>query len=133
MSIFVDTSAFYAVLDRDDAFHVDAVAIWRNSLETDEILVTSNYILLETVALLQRRLGISAARVFNNDILPVLRVEWIDAASHSAAIEAMFSASRKALSLVDCTSFSIMRRLQIQMAFTFDKHFKEQGFILLSP
>jgi predicted nucleic acid-binding protein len=131
MSTFIDTSGFYAVLDRDDAFHADGDKIWRQLLATDEKLVTSNYILLETISLLQIRLGVTAARVFNNDVVPVLQVEWIDATMHTSAISAMLAASRRALSLVDCTSFEIMRRLSIQKAFTFDKHFKEQGFSLI--
>jgi predicted nucleic acid-binding protein len=41
----------------------------------------------------------------------------------------MLAAGRKKLSLVDCVSFETMRLLGVTIAFTLDKHFKEQGFI----
>ena len=131
MSIFIDTSGFIAVLDMDDASHTGAAKTWMDILTSAEILVTTNYVLVETCALVQNRLGMTAIKVFQEDIVPVLRIEWIDKAVHHAAMRIMLAAVSKKLSLVDCVSVGTMRLLGITTAFTLDKHFEEQGFICL--
>lgn len=128
MNVFIDTSAFLAVLDADDAHHAEAKAIWGNILSQDAVLVCHNYILVETSALVQRRLGIEALRLFERDIVPLLRVEWIKSEIHDAAASALLLAARRALSLVDCVSFEIMKRTGVRLAFAFDTHFREYGF-----
>jgi predicted nucleic acid-binding protein len=133
MSIFIDTSGFIAVLDAGDSNYIEAAEAWRNILTSAETLVTTNYILVETCALVQNRLGMEAVRVFQEDIVPVLRIEWIDNTVHHAAMGIMLAAARKKLSLVDCVSFETMRLLGVTTAFTLDGHFKEQGFICLPP
>jgi predicted nucleic acid-binding protein len=131
MSIFIDTSGFIAVLDKDDASHTGAAKTWMDILLSEETLLTTNYVIVETCALVQNRLGMTALKVFQEDIVPVLRIQWIDKAVHHAAMGVMLAAVRKKLSLVDCVSFETMRLLEVTIAFTFDKHFKEQGFICL--
>lgn len=126
--IFIDTSAFYALLDADDAGHGRVKDAWARLLQSDSFLTTSNYILLETFALIQNRLGNEAVRVFQEDIVPLLDIRWADAQVHAAATSALLAAGRKQLSLVDCSSFEIMRRAGVRKAFTLDKHFREYGF-----
>ena len=126
--IFVDTSAMYAVLDADDAGHNSARVAWNEILASDILLVTSNYILVETCALLQNRIGIEAVRVFQEDIAPLFDIRWIDAPLHHAAASALLVAGRERLSLVDCASFEVMRRSGVRTAFSLDRHFVEQGF-----
>ena len=131
--IFVDTSALYAVLDRDDQAHESARDAWIGWLsdERDISLLTSNYVLVESFALLQSRLGIEAVRAFHDDLLPVLQLQWTTPEDHEIATQALLLAGRRQLSLVDCTSFQLMRRLGVSQAFAFDRHFEEQGFELL--
>jgi len=131
MRTFVDTSAFFALLDRNDANHKKSSVAWRQILSPEHILITSNYVLVETFALLQSRLGISAVRGFQEDILPLINIEFINAGTHRAGISALLSASRRNLSFVDCVSFEVMRSQGIRNAFTFDPHFKEQGFAVV--
>jgi predicted nucleic acid-binding protein len=57
MTVFIDTSAFFAVLDRDDANHLKAREQWRGILAHDQVMVTTNYVLVETFALLGTGLG----------------------------------------------------------------------------
>jgi predicted nucleic acid-binding protein len=129
MSVFVDTSAFFAVLDADDENHNTARQMWEGLLTQEEVvLVCSNYVLVETLALVQHRLGIPAVRTFQEDIMPVLNIEWVDETIHQVGIASVLAAARRGLSLVDCVSFEIMRRLGIKTAFVFDHHFDEQGF-----
>jgi predicted nucleic acid-binding protein len=128
MRIFVDTSAFYALLDRDDDNHAKARDAWTELLDSGAVAVTSKYVLVETVALLQRRLGLEAVRAFEDAIVPTLHVEYVTGELHRLGMAALLVASRRRLSLVDCISFEIMRRNGISSSFTFDSHFKEQGF-----
>lgn len=128
MNAYVDTSAFWAILDRDDQHHAEAQKRWVNLLENAATLVCTNYILLETTALLQNRLGIEAVRDFTQDVVPLLTVEWVTPDIHESAIAAVLGAARRRLSLTDCVSFEVMRRLGIHNAFAFDRHFREQGF-----
>jgi predicted nucleic acid-binding protein len=131
MIVFVDTSAFYALLDRDDANHSSAAEKWEAFLSSDTTLLSTNYILVECAALVQSRFGVAAARAFTEDVVPLLRVEWIDGETHGAAVGAWLAASRRTLSLVDCASFEVMRRRGIRKAFSFDDHFRQQGFACL--
>jgi predicted nucleic acid-binding protein len=131
MTVFVDTSALYAVLDRGDDRHAGAAATWRQLLEGASDLLTTNYVLLEVSVLLQNRLGLPALRTFHEDIAPLLSVDWIGEQQHQAALAAVLAAGRKKLSIVDCISFESMRAHGIRDVFCFDRHFREQGFQLI--
>ncbi|MHB1040956.1 MAG: type II toxin-antitoxin system VapC family toxin [Desulfobacteria bacterium] len=126
--IFIDTSAFYALLDGDDAEHSRALRLWEKEPPVEGGLVTTNYVVLESMALLQTRLGMPAVRVFREAILPLVRIEWIDEAVHAQAVSALIAADRRGLSLVDLSGFETMLRLGIRSAFTFDRHFRQYGF-----
>ncbi len=131
MNIFIDTAAFLAILNANDRFHAAARQSWEEILHADFVLFSSNYVILETTALLQHRFGIEAVRLFESNILPVLEVHWLDEVIHKQAMSGLLAANRRDLSLVDCTSFEIMRQFGIGKAFTFDPHFREQGFGLI--
>ena len=90
--------------------------------------MTSNYVLVETFALLQNRLGIAAVRAFQEDIVPILNIEFVSPEVHRSGASALLAAAKRNLSLVDCINFEIMRGLGIRAAFAFDAHFKETGF-----
>ena len=129
--IFIDTSAFYAVLDQDDDNHRKAAATWADIIGRNCGLATSNYILLETVALLQSRIGIEAVRVFQSDVVPILRVEFVTPELHAIGVAALLTASKRRLSLVDCISFEIVRSIGLEAVFAFDSHFRAYGFKML--
>ena len=128
MIVFVDTSAFYAGLDQDDINHTGAKNAWTELLAGDARLLTNNYVLLETSALVQKRLGPAALRLLCQDFVPLVAVDWISQQRHQAGVEALLAAARRKLSLVDCISFQTMRQYGAQTVFCFDPHFREQGF-----
>ena len=128
MRVFIDTSAFIAVLNANDQNHSPAKAAWYDLLQQETDLICNNYVLVEVIALLQNRFGIEAVRLFNDGILPVVDIIWVDKLIHSRAVSAILAANRRRLSLVDCTSFETMRDLGVSRAFAFDSHFTEQGF-----
>ena len=127
--IFIDTSAFYALMDSSDQYHHQAGKFWHALLDKGILLKTSNYITVETVALLQNRLGFEAADLWYRDVLGVVDVLWIEESAHQMAYELWLSLGRRKLSLVDCVSFITMRSHKIETIFGFDRHFEEQGFI----
>ncbi len=128
MTIFVDTSALYAVIFEDDPHHKAAKSIWFDLLTQEEELVCTNYVLVETISLMQNRLGMEPVRDFQRNAVPFLRVDWVGENEHEGAMRAFLAMGRRHLSLVDCASFSAMNRLGIQTVFAFDPHFAEQGF-----
>ena len=128
MTVFVDTSAFIAILNADDRFHPSASQTWERLVRSEERLACNNYILVETLALLQSRFGLDAVQVFQDNIGPVIDVHWIDPETHQRATSALLAAVWRDLSLVDCASFETIRRLGIRQIFTFDPHFLEYGF-----
>lgn len=130
--IFVDTSAFYALAAADDRKNDEARRIYRNLADADESAATTNYVVLETLALVQRRLGQRAAHTFIADILPFTQLHHIDRATHEEAVELFLGQARRHLSLVDCSSILCMRSLGITRAFAFDRDFEEFGMELLS-
>jgi predicted nucleic acid-binding protein len=132
MAIFVDTSAFYALLDADDENHTRSAEAWPKIMASDEHAVTTNYVLVEAFALVQSRLGLEAVREFQDDVVPVLHVEFVTPEIHRLGIAALLAASRRGLSLVDCVSFEVMRDLGIKSVFAFDGHFEQYGFMPIS-
>ena len=131
MNCFVDTSAFLAVLGKDDENYARARTAWSELLEQRVTLVTSSYVLTETVAVVQHRMGLDAVRVFHHDIYPILTTEWVRGEWHEKGMGSVLAARRRNLSLVDCVSFEIMRQRGIRKVFAFDKHFEEQGFDMI--
>jgi predicted nucleic acid-binding protein len=130
--VYLDTSALYALFDADDAAHEAAALVWQGLMTGDVPLHSCNYVLLELGALLQHRLGLEAAGALETHVVPWVNVLWVDAALHAQAVAGVLAARQRDLSLVDCASFVIMRRLGLRRAFTLDHHFAEQGFEVLS-
>lgn len=127
-TIFLDTSGFIAILNSHENTHAAACKLWEE-WNTDAIpLCTSNYIVIETTAVIQHRLGMQAVNVFHSYVLAPVHVAWISEALHEAAVRDLIMFNRRQLSLVDCTSFTLMRALGLRSVFTFDPHFAGQGF-----
>ena len=129
--ILVDTAAFYALVDDRDPNHARAVATLDRLQAADEPLLTHEYVVVEATALIQRRLGLGALRRFVDDLLPLVEVAWVDETLHVEAREALLAAGRRNVSLVDWTSFLVMRRHGVRRAFTFDPDFGVEGFEVL--
>jgi predicted nucleic acid-binding protein len=126
--VFTDTSAIFALIVRDDYMHVRAKRNFDYFVKKDVHLLTSSYVILETIALLQRRVSMQAVSDFHLKIQPLLEIVWVDDEWHSRAMQSLLAQGDKNLSLVDCLSFEIMESKGITIAYTFDKHFLEKGF-----
>jgi len=125
----VDTSAVYALIDRDDANHRKAVSILRSLPRRGLTPVLSNFIVAESHALLLSRLGSQVARDWLlKQIWPIEPVTSVD---ERKAKEIIQRYEDKTFSYSDATSFALMERLGLREAFAFDVHFRQYGLKLL--
>jgi predicted nucleic acid-binding protein len=130
VTLFVDTSALYALMDRDDLNHDHARRFWAELDPNEPLLLTHNYVLVETSALVQRRLGIEALQALVDELMLPISTLFVERAVHDAAVSAVLTARMRQLSLVDAVSFEVMRRAGVRTAFAFDEHFTRSGFEL---
>lgn len=128
--VFADTSGFLALMDKDDSHHAAAVGDWKTMAQNRCVLWTSDYVRLESCSLVQRRLGAGALREFHDHILPVATIIPVEEDGFERAFAQWRIAQLRHLSMVDLTSFDCMHRGKIPRAFTFDRHFQEQGFAI---
>lgn len=127
--IFIDTSAIYALAATSDPNHVKAQRLFEITLRSGDPLLSHNYVLIESFALLQRRLGLRTANAFARES-ERFTIEWIDAETHASAI-ARWVTGKPNVSFVDHVSFGVMERLRIRQAFAFDDDFRAAGFVLI--
>jgi len=132
LTVFVDTSAWYALASKGDNDHAVAQSIYRDLVDRDERLLTSSYVLAETMRLIQHRLGWAPLDLFVT-AARTIEVCWIDGARHFASEKLLLERRRRALNIVDAASFVVMRELEIRDAFAFDTDFGREGFRLLEP
>jgi uncharacterized protein len=128
MVIFVDTSALLALVNSNDEFHRQAKDQWKGLLENKDGLFSNNYVILESISLIQRCFGMEWIHALQTEVLSFMEIAWVDENQHQAALHTFLKANRRQLSLVDCSCFETMRRLGIEKAFTFAEQFREQGF-----
>ena len=131
MSVFADTSAFYALLVRTDESHQAVRAAFTSLLGDRRPLWTTSFVIVETMALLQHRIGLAAARDFDEEVLPVVQVRWVDEDLYRLGTDRLWREDRRHVSLVDSVSFEFMRLQGIGTALAVDSHFADAGFDVL--
>ena len=136
MTVFVDTSFWYAAVDSRDSFNTRA----KKLLSSLPSRLTSDYVLLETWRLLQLRLGWKVAEAFWQGLKSgVSQVENVTVADLEVAWGIGESFADQEFSLTDRTSFAVMQRLGINSVASFDSDFaiyrfgagKRQAFEIL--
>jgi predicted nucleic acid-binding protein len=132
MRLFVDTSAWLALNDKNDQYHDEAVSKITKVRQQKIQLVTSEYVFDESVTIIRYRISHRAAVAFG-DALISSNVASIEDITDEERLKAwvLFKKYRdKDLSFTDCTSFALMVKLKLQKVFSFDNHFKQVGFEL---
>jgi predicted nucleic acid-binding protein len=133
--VFTDTSALYALVNRNDSTHAAARAEVARLVQAGRRLVATDYILAETVNLANARGGpLVACRLL--DLVEQsrgLHIEWIGPDRFEAAKAFFRKHADHAYSFTDCTSFVTMRELKLSSALTPDRHFQRAGFQVLLP
>ena len=125
--VVVDSSAFFALVAEDDAFHQQAADYYRLLLEREQELWTTSYVLSETIALLQRRHGFESARRFSAMIEGRVRIHWVEGVLHEEAWRRLSARHGAGLNFVDWTVAVVAENMNAQI-FTFDSDFSNQGY-----
>ena len=132
-ALFVDTAGWVACADASDPAHTACRTARDGALEAGHTLVTTDYVVDETMTLLRLRLGLASAEAWWHQVDGSPRVRWqrIDASRFERAVQLFLQYRDKEFSFTDCTSFAVMRELKLRRALTTDKHFKQMGFDVL--
>lgn len=132
--VFVDSSAFLALLDRRDEHHTEAIQILQGLAEHGARQFTPNATVMVAHALNLSSGGIWAGQAFlrSTEASDTTDVR-VRASDEHRAREIIYRYNDKDYSLVDAVSFAIMERLHITRAFTFDRHLAQYGLTLLAP
>ena len=125
--IFLDTSAVLALADTRDPHHAEAVASLGAKMSEGHLLLTHNYVLVESAALLQSRLGPESSMTFLSDA-ERFTIHWVSPADHAEAVKLLQNRNQRGLSLVDCMNYVVMRLYAVNTALVFDADFEADGF-----
>jgi predicted nucleic acid-binding protein len=133
MKIFIDTSAWDAIEDSNDANH-ELALIFKNDLPDNCQLLTTDYVLDETYTLLLLNIGYERTVAFQKNIREllnsgILAVIHISPSLYDAAWDVFqrFNVDKK-WSFTDCISYATIKQFDIETVFAFDHHFEQMGF-----
>jgi predicted nucleic acid-binding protein len=132
--VLVDTAAYFALVVPQESNHRFAIAVLEGIQRQRAHLFTTNFVIAETHALLLVRRGRAiAARVLGEIDNSATTIVRISSGDERRAREIIRRYDDKDFSLTDAASFAVMERLRIPYAFSFDHHFAQYGFTLLTP
>jgi predicted nucleic acid-binding protein len=131
--VFVDTSGLYALVDKKDANYEVAKDEVGKITRNGQKLVVSDYVIDEAVTLAKTRSGARVAlRILDLIEQSVgIRIERIDVGRFDEAKAFFRRHADHDYSFTDCSSFVLMRELELRHALTSDRHFNEAGFEVL--
>lgn len=129
-NVLIDTSALFALAHDKDIFHKVAEDEYAIIMDRDQQLWTTSYALVETMALIQNRLGFSVLSDFMSQMSIVVNVYWIDVDIHKQAWELLLRNQGTGLSLVDWT-IALASSILDAPIFTFDGDFANQGLFVI--
>ena len=132
-AVFVDTGGWMACADRHDPAHRDCRAARDATLKAGRVLITTDFVVDETLTLIRFRLGLAAANAWWEQIDGSARLRWerVENDRFERARHLFFQYRDKDLSFADCTSVAIMRELKLTTVITTDGHFRQVGFDVL--
>lgn len=129
--VFVDTSAFTALVIQSEPFHERALELFQKCFRDGVEMVTTDYILDEVLTLLRcsKKLKIEMLLSFLvNAYSSGINVFGISEELFGEAIGLMMKYKDQYFSCTDCVSFAAMKEMQINDVLTLDKHFTIAGF-----
>lgn len=134
-AVFVDTAGRMACADRADPAYLLCCTARDAALEAGQILITTDFVVDETLTLIRFRLGLDAADAWWQQIDRSARLRWerIESDRFERARHLFFQYRDKDLSFTDCTSMALMRELKLTKVITTDRHFHQMGFQMLPP
>lgn len=132
-SVFVDTSAWVGAFVARDQHHEAAARALEELGEEGTKLITTDYVLAETVTRLRRQADVEHAGSVWDELESGELAQVLDVTpGHRAEARRIFGKFRELpLSLVDCVSFAVMNSLGVRRALTFDSDFTKAGYVVL--
>ncbi len=130
MTLFVDSSAWYALNDRSDHHRTAALEKMTRISAGQVALVTSDYVLDESLTLISTLANHQTAVAFGDMLIKSTSIQLLPVTEElrQSAFDIFKKYTDKNLSFTDCTSFALMKRMKLKTAFTFDDHFRQVGF-----
>lgn len=130
--IFVDTSVFVSLWDDKDPNRIKAIKLQIKLEELGVDVYTSSDVIGETLTVISRKIGKKNSTEFIKKIVQSnVNIIFINEFLHKETIRFFKTVKSKNISFIDCSSVVAMKRKKIDVAFTFDKHFKKMGVKLL--
>jgi len=135
MKIFIDTAAFIALVDATDKNHQPAKRCYREIVQSRNSLVSSNFVICETLNYLRTRISYKVSIKFRESVYKsdILEIIYISMDTEEEAYKIFKKYKDKDFSFTDCTSFALMERKKIKKAFSFDHHFMQFGSFQMIP
>lgn len=133
-SAFVDSGAWIALALSRDPLHTQAREQWDTLRGAGAKLHTSIPIVIETFTFLERNANRDVALAWKESIYKpgMVKILPCDLRDLAQSWEYFRRTDLHKLSAVDATSFAIMKRARIRLAYTFDHHFSVVGFRLVA-
>lgn len=133
--IFVDTSAWIMLINKDETYHQAAVEIYNEIFKAT--LIISNLVVGETYTWLRKKAGYNKALVFLRAIeekneLNQLTIIYSEPVLEIQAVQLLEKYREHEFSFADAVSFCVMQNLGIKQAFTYDRHFFIAGFDIVN-
>lgn len=134
LAIFVDADAFVATVKESDTTHKKALKLLDILIQQSAMLITSNYVISETITVISQRVGHVEAVIYieqmqsGNNLFLINRV---DEEIEEEAIEIFKKQTSKNTSFVDCVNMAFMRQHNIDVIFSFDQIYRKNGFKLV--
>ncbi len=133
--LFCDTSGWGHLVDQTQAYHTLATTLYRSARDDNRRVITTNYVISELVALFTSPLriprSITIAFIESLKSSPYVEVIHIDRTLDQESWKLLANRQDKDWSLVDCSSFVVMRQRSLVEALTTDHNFEQAGFVRL--
>ncbi|HLC29842.1 MAG TPA: PIN domain-containing protein [Dehalococcoidia bacterium] len=128
--VFVDSSAWYALVSSSDSFHRSARVAYSELIDSHVRLYTTSYVLVETFALVHRRLSFEILRSLVDSLSSVAEVYWIGSRVHRDAWNRMTVKAGQGLSFVDWSTVVAAEEFHASI-FAFDQGLRATGAMVI--
>jgi|CXWL01.1.fsa_nt_gi predicted nucleic acid-binding protein len=130
--IFIDSDAYIGALLLSDPHHMNALSLFKILIVKAESLVTSWEVIDEVATKISYTSGKELSKRFIDDRLHSdEKIFFVHKEISTKILDLFNKQTSKNVSLTDCTNMVIAKDLGIDTIFSFDKHYKQNGFKLL--
>jgi predicted nucleic acid-binding protein len=134
--VFVDTWGWFAIANTREVHYQIMNQILDSLLKSRIHIITTDFILDETYTLVRLKVNHSSALLLHQKIEQIYSSNLMEIIHISSEIQQISwrifeRYADKTFSFTDCTSFAIMRSMEITHVLTNDHHFEQMGFSII--